>query len=79
MLFTFYGNLGYETSRLNAEYTYESDGTEETISFDLKAKNNISLTTGVTFNLGPVRLFTNYKIAYQSVLTVGLGFGIGDK
>ena len=79
LLFTFYGNLGYETSKLNAEYTYESDGTEETISFDLKAKNNISLTTGVTFNLGPVRLFTNYKIAYQSVLTVGLGFGIGDK
>jgi hypothetical protein len=33
----------------------------------------------VKANLGPVRLNVDYNMADQSVLSVGLGFAIGDR
>ncbi|MBN2213795.1 MAG: hypothetical protein JW723_06075, partial [Bacteroidales bacterium] len=74
MIFTFYGGLGYENTKLDLEYT--NAGEDVDIAFNLKGKNSIRLTAGVTFNFGPVKLNVDYNIASQSVLSVGLGVGI---
>ncbi|HJX71440.1 MAG TPA: DUF6588 family protein [Bacteroidales bacterium] len=76
MLFTFYGGLGYENTKLDLEYTNEEEDVD--IAFDLTGKNSIRLTAGVTFNFGPAKLNVDYNIASQSVLSVGLGVGIGE-
>jgi predicted porin len=76
-IFTFYGGLGYENSKMKIEYTNQDDDTN--ISFDLTGSNNIRFTAGLTFNFGPVKLNVDYNLASQSVLCAGLGIGIGDK
>jgi predicted porin len=78
-IFTFYGALGYETSTLKVEYTYTDSNGNTNVNFNLKGSNNIRLTAGLTFNFGPVKLNADYNLASQSVLTLGLGVGIGDK
>ena len=75
-IFTFYGGLGYENAKSDLEYTYEAEDTE--VAFQLKGSNNIRFTAGVTFNLGPVKLNVDYSLASQSVLSAGLGIGIGE-
>lgn len=76
LIFTFYGGLGYENTKLDLEYTSEEEDVD--IAFNLTGKNSIRLTAGVTFNFGPVKLNVDYNIASQSVLSVGLGVGIGE-
>lgn len=76
-IFTFYGGLGYENSKMKIEYTNQDD--DANISFDLTGSNNIRFTAGVTFNFGPVKLNVDYNLARQSVLCAGLGIGIGEK
>lgn len=76
MIFTFYGGLGYEKSTLDITYDDPEEGTE--IRLNLDGKNSIRLTTGVTFNLGPVKLNVDYNFASQSILTLGLGLGFGE-
>jgi hypothetical protein len=76
LLFTFYGGLAYENTKLDLEYHNDEDDVD--ITFNLKGKNSIRLTAGVTFNLGPAKLNVDYNIASQSVLSVGLGVGIGE-
>ena len=76
MLFTFYGGLGYENTKLDLEYTNEEEDVD--IAFNLTGKNSIRLTAGVTFNFGPAKLNIDYNLASQSVLSVGLGVGIGE-
>ena len=78
-ILTFYGALGYEKSELDIEYTYINEGEESTQKFNLKGSNNARLTAGVTFNFGFLKLNTDYSLANQGVLTVGLGLGFGDK
>jgi hypothetical protein len=75
-IFTIYGGLGYENSKMDISYTSEEDATE--ISFNLKGSNTIRFTAGVTFNLGPVKLNIDYNLADQSVLSAGLGIGINE-
>ena len=75
-IFTFYGGLGYENAKMDLEYTYEAEDTK--VAFQLKGSNNIRFTAGVTFNLGPVKLNVDYSLASQSVLSAGLGIGIGE-
>lgn len=76
LLFTFYGGLGYENTRMNIEYDQENGGS--IVSFDLTGSNSIRFTAGITFNLGPVKLNVDYSLASQSALSAGLGIGIGD-
>lgn len=76
LIFTFYGGLAYESTKLDLEYHNEEEDVD--IAFNLKGKNSIRLTAGVTFNLGPAKLNVDYNIASQSVLSVGLGIGIGE-
>lgn len=77
VIFTFYGGLGYEKSKMDIKYTSQNDNTN--VAFSLNGSNTIRVTAGVTFNLGPVKLNVDYNLASQSVLCVGLGIGIGDK
>jgi hypothetical protein len=77
IIFTFYGGLGYEKTKMDIQYTSQTDNTK--IAFNLTGSNSIRFTAGVTFNLGPVKLNVDYNLASQSVLSAGLGIGIGDK
>ncbi|MFO7655953.1 MAG: DUF6588 family protein [Bacteroidales bacterium] len=76
LIFTFYGGLGYENTRLDLEYFNEEEDVD--IQFNLKGKNSVRLTAGVTFNFGPAKLNIDYNLASQSVLSAGLGIGIGE-
>lgn len=77
LIFTFYGGLGYENSKMNITYT--SEETDEDIDLDLQGSNKVRFNAGVTFNFGPVKLNVDYSLASQSVLTAGLGVGINEK
>jgi hypothetical protein len=77
LIFTFYGGLGYERSKMNISYTSEEDDTD--VEFDLIGSNKIRINAGITFNLGPVKLNVDYSLAKQSVLCAGLGIGINEK
>ncbi len=76
LIFTFYGGLGYENTKVDLNYHNDDENID--IDFNLKGKNSIRFTAGVTFNLGPAKLNVDYNIASQSVLSVGLGVGIGE-
>ena len=78
-IFTFYGALGYERSNLGIEYSFTGNGDETVVNFDLRGSNSVRLTAGVTFNFGPVKLNADYNLANQSVVSVGLGIGFGEK
>jgi len=73
---TVYGGLGYERSTLDIAYTYEAD--DSRIAFDLMGDNTIRGTLGLTLNLGPVKVHSDYTLARQSLLTLGLGLGFGE-
>jgi len=77
LIFTFYGGLGYEHAKVNIAYFNEEADTD--VEFRLKGENNIRLTAGINFNLGPVKLNVDYSLAKQSILCVGLGIGINEK
>lgn len=82
---TFYGGLGIESSNVDVQYTYTGEGdvpgsqTEETIKFDMEGANNLRLTIGLTFNLGPLKINGDYNMAKQSTFSAGVGFGINQK
>ena len=75
-LLTFYGGLGYENSTLDIQYVFEEDDTE--ITFDLTGANSIRATLGLTLNLGPLKIHSDYSLASQSLLTLGVGLGINE-
>ncbi len=83
-LLTIYGGLGLERSNMDVQYTYEREEDmtgskeEETIQFDLDGANNLRFTVGVTFNLGPVKINTDYNLAGQSTISAGVGLGINQ-
>ena len=74
MIFTFYGSLGYENASVDLAYKSEANNLD--ISYNLKGANNIRLTAGLVFNMGPVKLHADYNLASQSSVCVGLGIGI---
>jgi len=75
-LLTFYGGLGYEHSTLDIQYTREEDNAE--IKFDLTGANTLRATLGLTVNLGPLKVHSDYSLASQSLLTLGVGLGINE-
>jgi hypothetical protein len=75
-LFTLYGGLGYENSTLDINYIYEEDGSE--VAFDLEGNNKMRGTIGLTLNLGPVKLNSDYSVARQSIFSVGFGLGFNE-
>ncbi len=80
-IITFYGGLGYETGKIDVEYTYEGSGdlSGDKISFELEAEGSIRATVGLCFNLGPVKIHGDYNLANQNTFAVGLGIGINQK
>ena len=75
-IFTFYGGLGYENSKMDITYTEQSDNSK--IAFNLTGRNTVRFTAGVTFNLGAFKLNVDYNLGQQSVLCAGLGVGFGE-
>jgi len=75
-IFTFYGGLGFENTSLDIDY--HNDEEDIDVVFNMKGGNSIRLTAGLTFNLGPVKLNVDYNLASQSVLSAGIGVGIGE-
>lgn len=73
---TLFGGVGYENSTLDIQYTHEEDDSE--ISFDLTGDNNIRATFGLTFNLGALKIHSDYNLSSQSLFTLGLGVGINE-
>lgn len=76
-LLTFYGGLGFENSTMDVDYVYEEDNTK--VSFNMEGANKLRGTLGVTLNLGPVIVHSDYTLANQSLLTMGFGIGINDR
>ena len=77
-LFSFYGGLSYEASNTQIKY-YSDPENLEMVSLDLNGVNTVRFTLGTMVNLGAFKLFVDYSLANQSVLTVGLGIGINEK
>lgn len=75
-LLTLYGGLGYESANLDIAYTYDADDEREEIGFDLSGANSVRLTVGFSLQLLILNLHAGYTLASQSVVGVGLGFGI---
>ncbi|MBN2009832.1 hypothetical protein JW960_10865 [candidate division KSB1 bacterium] len=75
-IFTIYGGLGTESSNLDIAYTFEDAEISQTVSFELKAENSVRMTVGFALNAGPLMLHTDFNIASQKVLVLGIGVGI---
>lgn len=82
-ILTFYGGVGYESSKVDVEYDYSGiDPYAEAgdkISFEMEGANTMRLTLGLGINLGPVKIHGDYNIAKQNTFAVGLGIGINEK
>lgn len=83
---TFYGGLGYETGKVDVEYTYEGINSWDAetqegdkIAFNMDAENTIRATLGLCLNLGPLKIHGDYNIAKQNTFAVGVGIGINQK
>lgn len=76
--FSFYGGLAFESTNTNIKYR-PGETFIEPISLDLKGNNSIRIAVGTMINLGPYKIFADYSLASQSVLTVGMGFAINEK
>ncbi len=75
-MFTFYGGLSGESSTLDIAYTYEADEEIGEISFEMEGQNSIRLTAGVSAKLGPLVLHSDFNLARQNVIVLGLGVGL---
>lgn len=78
---TFYGGIGYENSEVTVDYVYrgrnDSDNGESVV-LNMNAVNSVRFTTGITLNLGPIKINGDYNFADQSTFVVGMGIGIND-
>ncbi|MBN1542030.1 hypothetical protein JW992_07760 [candidate division KSB1 bacterium] len=70
---TFYGGIGYESSDLDILYQYETTDEAREISFDLQGQNSARLTFGVGLRFGPLQINSDYNLASQNVLVIGVG------
>lgn len=77
-LLNFYGGLAYESSSTKYDYVNVEGGVSDMVSFEAEASNKVRFTVGTLINLGPMKLFVDYSIAKQSVLSFGLGFAINE-
>lgn len=68
-----YGGIGGEKSTI--ELDYELEDSNEKISFDLNGENKTRLTIGAGLDFKYVKLYADYNIAPQNVISGGIGFG----
>ncbi|MCD4797340.1 MAG: hypothetical protein K8R49_09275 [Candidatus Cloacimonetes bacterium] len=83
LMWTLYGGLGYESTKLTADYETEiMFYNEDTTSFDLQpldidfeieGDNNFRTTFGVRYSLLLLKLYADYTISKYSVVNAGIG------
>lgn len=78
LMWTFYGGLGWESTKLKAEYDYNPYAghtlSQDKISFDITGDNNVRMTLGFRYAIIPfVHLNADYTISNYNAATVGLG------
>lgn len=75
-MLTVYGGLGTESSNLDISYTFEDDDSAEPVSFELEGSNSVRMTIGLALNMGPLKLYSDFNLASQKVLVIGLSAGL---
>jgi len=71
-----YSALGYESADTNFNYTSsEADGE---VNLDLDTSNSLRFTLGAALKLGPLFVNADYNLGMSNVVSVGLGFSIGQ-
>ncbi|MCX6150765.1 MAG: hypothetical protein NTX22_09595 [Ignavibacteriales bacterium] len=81
-MFTLYGGLQYESSKLKFEYNIKGDPKsanpllqkDRKVSADVDGDNSVRLTVGGTFSLAFLVINADYSLGSQSVASAGLTF-----
>lgn len=75
---TIYGGIGYETTKLNADYTYTEpwSGTEVPIDFDIDGDNGFRVTAGASLKILVLDIMLDYSITKYQTVRLGVGFSI---
>jgi hypothetical protein len=70
-----YIGLGYDSFKMDAEYTYEAEGGDEKISVDFDRDSHIHLTFGLGLRVTGFGLNLEYNIAAENGVALGINFG----
>jgi len=75
---TFYGGIGYESTKLKAKYTYTEpwSGTEIPINFDINGDNGFRFTAGARLKILLLDVMLDYSVGKYQTLRAGVGFSI---
>ena len=83
LMWTLYGGLGYEQTKLKAEYKTEIMVYDETstsfvsqpldIDFEIDGDNNFRTTFGIRYSLLLLKLYADYTISKYNVFNAGIG------
>ena len=75
---TFYGGIGYESTKLKAKYTYTEpwSGTEVPIDFDINGDNGFRFTAGARLKILLLDVMVDYSVGKYQTLRAGVGFSI---
>ncbi|MBL7149862.1 MAG: hypothetical protein ISS80_07295, partial [Candidatus Cloacimonetes bacterium] len=83
LMWTLYGGLGYEQTRLKADYETEIMVYEEAstsfvsqpldIDFEIDGDNNFRTTFGIRYSLLLLKLYADYTISKYNVFNAGIG------
>ncbi len=71
-----YVGLGWDSFGLTGEYTYEGEGEDEEIDLEFDRENSIHLVLGVNLRLSGLTVHSEYNLAAESGVTVGVSFGM---
>ncbi|GJM44585.1 MAG: hypothetical protein DHS20C21_14270 [Gemmatimonadota bacterium] len=71
-----YVGIGVDSFEMDAQYTFDNDGTEEEIALTFDRQNDFHGTIGVSLNVPGVKLHGELNKAAASGYAVGLSFGI---
>ncbi|NQV18599.1 MAG: hypothetical protein HQ534_08665 [Armatimonadetes bacterium] len=83
LMWTFYAGMGYEQTKLKAEYETEIEVYDEVsnsfdsealkIKFDIEGDNNFRTTFGIRYSLLLLKLYADYTLSDYNVFNAGIG------
>ena len=76
---TFYGGIGYESTKLKAKYTYTEPwqgGETHDIDFDITGDNGFRFTAGARLKILLIDVMLDYSVGKYQTLRAGAGFSI---
>jgi len=75
-IITFYAGYGYESCKLELNYTYQHTPAQAfPISFEFDSVNKSRITAGLALDLLFLKIYADYSLADQPVICVGAGIG----